>query len=295
MGVLDELEEAGLELDRDLLGNVGKVADRRDERGLGRLEGEGIDTHQPREVVADGGAVEALGGVELVTLLDGVGEALQQDRHLRLHVLLGGSYDEFLGECDAAAGRTGGIELLDDLVLNGDRGLAQDVALGLLLGDGDARVLGHGLLRLAPPLLEFVLADDLGQGDLKINGGGGVVRVALQGLDHELRGVLGDQFGYLLGFRLLTDEKVLVGKHVHGGHAEGRVHRVPGLSGEVDHQLLSALVVALDLSETPAAMHHVGAWLHGLQFGFGRLEGRVLGDERGDDFGIHKVGPESVS
>ncbi|NDC74030.1 hypothetical protein EBZ70_01770 [bacterium] len=34
-------------------------------------------------------------------------------------------------------------------------------------------------------------------------------------------------------------------------------------------------------------MHTVGAGLHGLQLGFGRLEGRVFGYERGDGFRIH--------
>jgi ribonuclease E len=64
----------------------------------------------------------------------------------------------------------------------------------------------------------------------------------------------------------------------HGGaqrervDAEGGVHRVAGLGLEIDQEFARGLVVGADLPEAPALVHAVGAGLHGLQLGFGRLE-----------------------
>src|SRR5215213_2621873 len=59
------------------------------------------------------------------------------------------------------------------------------------------------------------------------------------------------------------------------------------LALEIDEQLPRRIVVALDLPETPAPMYHVRAGFHRLKLGFGRLEGRRFGNDRGNGFGIH--------
>ena len=43
------------------------------------------------------------------------------------------------------------------------------------------------------------------------------------------------------------------------------------LALEIDDELLGSIVVALDLAESPAPVHHVGVSLHGLQLGFGLI------------------------
>jgi hypothetical protein len=47
------------------------------------------------------------------------------------------------------------VELLKDFILGGNRDIAQDVALGLLFGDGDARILGDAFLAAAHHFLKF--------------------------------------------------------------------------------------------------------------------------------------------
>lgn len=85
------------------------------------------------------------------------------------------------------------------------------------------------------------------------------------------------------------------GKHIHRRQAERRIHGVAFLVLEIDHQPLRRIVVALDLTETPTAMDHVSAWLHGLEFSFGRLEGRVFGNESGDSFGSHNCESDGLN
>ena len=67
------------------------------------------------------------------------------------------------------------------------------------------------------------------------------------------------------------------------------------LALEIDDELLGSIVVALDLAESPASVHHVGVSLHGLQLGFGRLKRRVFGDERGYFGGIHGCVSEGLN
>ncbi len=59
------------------------------------------------------------------------------------------------------------------------------------------------------------------------------------------------------------------------------------LALEIDAQPLGAFIIILDPAETPAPVDDVGTGLHGFEFGFGRLEQRVFGDERGNSGGIH--------
>ena len=79
-------------------------------------------------------------------------------------------------------------------------------------------------------------------------------------------------------------------KDVERLHTERRIHPVPFLPFEIDDQFLVRLVVVADLAEPPAPVDAIGAGFHGLQLGFGGLEGRVLGDERLNGFGIHSGG-----
>ena len=110
MGLLDEVEETGLEMDRDLLGDGGEAADFLDELGLGRIE-RGVVAEDLGELVAHEGAVEALGGVELVAVAHGLGEAGQHGAEVGLGLFLDGGGEQILGERDAAAGGAGGVEL----------------------------------------------------------------------------------------------------------------------------------------------------------------------------------------
>jgi hypothetical protein len=80
---------------------------------------------------------------------------------------------------------------------------------------------------------------------------------------------------------------VLGRQDLHAADAENRVHRVALLALEIDDELLVGVVERLDLAETPAPVDDVSTGFHGLQLGFGRLEGGVLADDRGDGFGIH--------
>ena len=130
----------------------------------------------------------------------------------------------------------------------------EDVALGFFDRDGDAGVLGELLFGGGPPFLKFHLADELGEGDLEVDRGRGVVFVGLQGFHDKLGGVLLDKFGDDFRLRLLTGEDVFRGQHLHGVDAKGRIHLVAGFVGEVDGEALSSRVVALDLPEAPAAM-----------------------------------------
>ncbi len=104
---LMQLEELALELDRDLLRDRRQVAQVGDEGGLGRLEGRRVHAGDLGDAVADGGAVEALGGVELVAVLHGVGDALEDLGQVRLGVLVRRGGGKVLGQGDAPAGRAG--------------------------------------------------------------------------------------------------------------------------------------------------------------------------------------------
>src|SRR5690606_3215355 len=192
--------------------DVGDVAGVGDERGLGGLVGGGVFAEKFGDVVAHGGAGEAFGDVELVAVLHGLGEAGEDGLELGGGVFLVGRGEEFLGEFDAAAGGAGAVEGFDDLVLHGDGGLADDVAFGLLGGDGDAGVLGDGLLGGGPPFFKFLFADDLGEDDLDLDGGGGLVGVGGEGFDEQLGGVFGDEFGDGLGLGLFADQQVILGE-----------------------------------------------------------------------------------
>jgi hypothetical protein len=114
------------------------------------------------ELVADEGAVEALGGIELVAVAHGLGDAGEDGGEAGLGLFLDGGGEEVLGEGDAAAGRAGVGELLHDLGLGGHGLVADDVGLGLLGRDADARVLDQLLFDVGEPTLELLVADDLG-------------------------------------------------------------------------------------------------------------------------------------
>jgi hypothetical protein len=105
-----------------------------------------------------------------------------------------------------------------------------------------------------------------------------------------LGGIIGDELGDDGRLGLLADEEMVGGENVEGGGAERGVHGLALLGREVYDQTVGGLVVALNLTEAPAPMDAVGTRLHGLEFGFGGLERRVFGDERGDGFGSHGVG-----
>ena len=245
-------------------------------RGLRRLEGSRIGPGELRQVVAHGGPVEPFGGVELVAVAHGVREALKDDAQIGLRILAFGGGDQFLGEEDPAAGGAGAGELLEDLILGGNGNFAQDVALGFLLRHRDPGVVGDRLLGHRPPLLEFFLADDLRQGQFQVDDRGGVVGIALETFDDKLNGFFRDEMGDSFGFGLLAHQEVLFRQDLHRGRAEGGVHDMPLLAFEIDFQPLGCLVVALDLAEPPAAVHHVRSRFHGLKFGFGPLEGRIF-------------------
>ena len=239
------------------------------------------------QVVADGGAVETLGGIDLVAVADGVGQGLQHGREVGLRVLAGGIGDEFVGENDPAARRAGAVELLHDLVLGGNGGFAQDVAFGFLFRHGDARIVGDGFLGRGPPFLELVLANNLLQSDFQIDRRGGMVGIAEQGLDHQFDRLLRDQLVDLFRLRLLPHQQMLAGEDFHRRDAENRVHRMALLALEIDRQAIARLVIGLDLAKSPAPVDHIGLRLHRLELAFGCLERRVLGDECGDGGGIH--------
>ncbi len=266
--LFDEVEEAALELDRDLFRDGGEIADVGDQGSLGGLERGDIDADGFGEVVADGGTDETLSGVDLVGIFDGFSEAGEDILKVGLDFFGLDGADELLGEGDAAAGGAGVLKLFENLVLGGDGGLAEYVALGLLGGDGDARVFGDGLLGGGPPFFEFLFTDDLGEGDLEVDGGGGVVVVTAEGFNDELGGVVGDQVVDLGGVGLFTNQKMFGREDFHGADAEGRVHGVVFLRLEIDDELQSGIVVGFDLAETPAAVDDIATGSHGLQLGF---------------------------
>ena len=284
--IADQPQEPALEVDRDLLGDAGEVAGIGDEGGLGRLEGLGA-AEQLGEVVAHRGPVKAFGGVELVGLADGLGEAVEDGPEVTGAGLAVDGSHQFLGESNAAAGGAGARELLADAVFGGDGRLAHNVAFGLLNRDGEARVLGDLLAGSGPPLLELLLAENLSEDDFQLDGGGGLVRVGLEGLDHQLGRLVGDQLVDAGGLGLAADQQVAGVEHLHRGDAEGRIHRVAGLALKVDREPLGGLVVGADLTEAPAPVDNISARHHRLEFRFGRLEGRHFGEERGNGFGIH--------
>jgi hypothetical protein len=284
---LGEFEELALEVDRDLFGEGREVAGFGDEGGLRGLQRGGIDAGELGELVADGRTIEALGSVDLVAILHGVGDALEDGGKVGMDFLAACGVEQLFGEEDAAAGGAGAVELFDDLGLDGDRLVAEDVALGLFGGDSDARVLGDGLLGGGPPLLEFIFADDLGEGELEVDGGGRVVVVGGQGLGNQLGGLVGDQAGDGGGVGLLADEHMLGRQDVHRGDAEGGIHRMAGFPFEIDDEAPRIFIVAFDLAEAPALVHHKSTRLHGLQLSFSRLEGRIFGEERRDSVRVH--------
>jgi hypothetical protein len=195
--------------------------------------------------------------------------------------------NQLLGQGDAAAGGAGAVESLRDFVLGGNGRLTHKIALGLLGRNGDAWILGNGLFGRRPPLFELILAEDLGEGDLKVDRGRGAVRIGGERFDDKLGRVVLDEIGDLVGLSLLAHQDVVGRQHIHSGDAECRVHQVTLFIGEIDCQLLRCLVISLDQAKSPAAMNAVGAGLHGLKLGFGRLEGRILCNERRYSFRIH--------
>ena len=128
------------------------------------------------------------------------------------------------------------------------------------------------LLGGGPPLLELLLADHLLERELEVDGGRGLVGKGGQRLDDELDGLLVNQLGDLLGLGLLPHQKVLGRQDFERADAKGRIHPVLPLAFEIDDQLLFRLIVIPDLPESPAPMDAVRAGLHGLEFGFGRLQ-----------------------
>ena len=239
------------------------------------------------QLIAHERAVEALGRVELIAVAHGLGDAGEHllERGLGLFLDRGG--EEILRERDAAARRARGGEGLEDLVLGRHGFVAHDVAIRLLQRNADAGILDQLLLHDGPPFLELRFADDLVEHVLHFDGARGFVRVGGKGVDHELHRIVLEERLDLGGLGLAAGEDVLGGQDIHAADAELRVHVVALLVLEIDDQLMVGLVVGLDLAETPAAVHDVIAGLHRLEFGFGRLQGGVFGNERGDGFGIH--------
>ena len=231
--------------------------------------------------------------MQLVTVLDRRGELVEHRDQVGGR-LLGGDGDQFHGQLDAAARRAGVVELLDDLILRRDRFVAQHVAFGLLGRNRNPRVLGHQLLGDGPPFLELFLAEGLLEDDLKIDGGGGLVGKGRKRFDHQLDRFLLDQLGDLFRLGFLPHEQMLGRQDVEGPDAERGIHPVLGLPLEVNEQLLIRIIIFLDLAKPPAPVDAVSARLHGLKFGFGRLERRVFGDERLNGFGIHNCGVTCV-
>ena len=111
-----------------------------------------------------------------------------------------------------------------------------------------------------------------------------MIRVGLKGLGDELGRIFGDELGDLLGLGFLADEEVLGGQDLHGVQAERRVHRMRLLALEIDQETLGGVVVGLDLAKPPAPVNDVRTRFHELKFGFGRLEGGILGNECGEGF-----------
>ena len=290
MGILDQLEEMRLEMDGDLLGDVRQAAGVRHQFAEARTERGDIDAEGDGQFVAHGGTIEPLGRMELVAVLDGLGEGVEHGRQVGLGFLPGGGAEQLLGQQDASPRRAGVVEVIEDLVLDRDRLVAQHVAFGFLGRHGDARVLGDMLLGGGPPLFELLLADHLLERDLEVDGGRGLVGVGGQCLDDKLDGLLVDQLGDLLGFGLLAHQGMPGRQDVECADAKGRIHPVLLLALEIDDQLLVRLVVIPDLPESPAPVDAVSTGLHGLEFGFGRLERRIFSDERLNSFGIHNGG-----
>ena len=163
-------------------------------------------------------------GVELVAVFYGLGEAGENGDQILLGGGFVGAVDQFFGEKDAATGRPGAGKLLNQFVFGGNRSLADHVAIGLLGRNRDAGVLGDEFLGGGPPFLEFLFAEHLRENDLNLDGGSGVVGVALEGLDEKLGGILSDQLVDRLGVGLFTDEQMFGRQHIHGRDAERRIH-----------------------------------------------------------------------
>ena len=231
--------------------------------------------------------------MKLVAVLDRIGEAVEHWEQVG-GGLLGGDRDEFLGKLYATSRGTGVVELFDNLVFGGNRLVAENVTFGLLGGHGNPRILRDLLLGRGPPLLESFLAQDLLEDDLKIDCRRGLVGEGGKSLHNQLDRLVVDQLGDLLRFDLLANEEVFGWQNVERGDAECRIHPVFCLALEVDHQLLVRFIIFLDLTEPPAPVDAIGAWLHGLQLGFGRLERRVFGDERVNGFRIHECDAADV-
>ncbi len=179
---------------------------------------------------------------------------------------------KFLGELDAAAGGTGGVESFKDFILGRDGHVAQDVAFGFLDGDRNARVLGHVFLGHSPPFFKFFLANNLGEREFKVDNRRGFVGVGRQWFDDKLHGLLFAEFLDSSRFGLFADEKALRRQDLHRGEAEGRIHGVALFAVKVENKPLRGFIVALDFTEAPAPMDDVSTGLHGLELGFGRLE-----------------------
>ncbi len=123
--------------------------------------------------------------------------------------------EEILGERDAAAGGAGIGELLHDFRLGGHGLVADDVGLGLLGGDADARILDQLLFDAREPALELFFADDLGQDDLELDGAGGLARVGGKGVDDQLDRIVLDELPDLGRLGLLAGQNVLGRKDLH--------------------------------------------------------------------------------
>jgi len=159
-------------------------------------------------VLATSGAVKPLGRIDLVAVFHRVGDAGKDDGKVGLGFVLAGGGEQLLGEMDAAAGRAGGVELLENLVLIGDRDFAQDVALGFFRRHGDAGILGRVFFGGGPPFLKFILPNDLGKGQLQIDGRGRLVGIGGERLDDELDRFVFDQLLDFGRLGLLAHEQI---------------------------------------------------------------------------------------
>ena len=146
---VDKIEEAALEVDGDVFGDLVEVAHFGDERGLSGLEF-GFFTEELSDVVTDGGTVETFRTVELIAITDRLGDAIEDDAEFVFHIFLAGGIDELNRQRDVTSGGTGALELLEDFVLSGDGVFAENVALGFLLRDRDPGILGDGLASAGP-------------------------------------------------------------------------------------------------------------------------------------------------
>ena len=115
VGGQNEFKEPTLEVDRDLFGDFGQVALVGDEAGLSGFVGR-LRSDKLREIIADCRSVETFGGVELVAVPHGLGEASENGDQIFLGGGLVGAVDQFFGKKDAAAGRPGAGKLLHQLV-----------------------------------------------------------------------------------------------------------------------------------------------------------------------------------